>query len=548
MAGPTGTQVRRDIRWSPRQKQVLDLLAKRRTNGQIAEELGISLDGAKYHVSEVITKLDVDSREEAAEWWRQQKGLRARLRVLTRTGSAPAVVRWLGLGGAGASALAVIAIVSVVIIGGGADQEAASPEQTPVEVSTEPVATGVATPNVPDDDDQGSATLTEIGGVPVRELSRGEDVSLDDYAVIIETGCYQCDGPATSLLRLYRSDSGDLVQDTLFEAPGDEARYIHSYDVSPDMSRMLVTVCSAGYCGGVGPPTNDGAVSVFESSDGGMNWELLAERDRPSFFRYAPDGGYLFEELDNPDGEPADWTWNIYRWPGMERVATWEHTGRVAVPIVLDDGSLVTISDEGKRLLRPNGDVYYELPQTESRITHVTNPNGTDGMLMLLTTPDEHEPRHLALLKDGKLEWIVRRLDSGSGTTLRLQVQDVISPIHLLGNDIIAGGTLPAIINVNSGTVHRIEGPFGGREDEDAELRGRNMLIAAVANPLGRVETGGTCLNVREEPSTDAESVRCYVDGVLLFEREVEEEVDGWLPVRTPDGREGWASAEFVER
>ena len=74
---------RRDIRWSPRQKEVLDLLAKGRTNREIAEELGISLDGAKWHVSEVITKLDVDTREEAAEWWRQQKGLRARMRVLT---------------------------------------------------------------------------------------------------------------------------------------------------------------------------------------------------------------------------------------------------------------------------------------------------------------------------------------------------------------------------------------------------------------------------------------------------------------------------------
>jgi hypothetical protein len=47
------------------------------TNPQIAERMGISLDGAKYHVSEIISKLGVSSRQEAAlirldehrPWW-----------------------------------------------------------------------------------------------------------------------------------------------------------------------------------------------------------------------------------------------------------------------------------------------------------------------------------------------------------------------------------------------------------------------------------------------------------------------------------------------
>ena len=49
-----------------------------RTNSEIGQALGISLDGAKWHVSEVITKLGVDSREEAAEYWRVHNGLRPR--------------------------------------------------------------------------------------------------------------------------------------------------------------------------------------------------------------------------------------------------------------------------------------------------------------------------------------------------------------------------------------------------------------------------------------------------------------------------------------
>jgi LPXTG-site transpeptidase (sortase) family protein len=53
---------------TPRESEVLELLRQDLTNEQIAERLGISLDGAKYHVSEILSKLGVSSREEAAAW------------------------------------------------------------------------------------------------------------------------------------------------------------------------------------------------------------------------------------------------------------------------------------------------------------------------------------------------------------------------------------------------------------------------------------------------------------------------------------------------
>lgn len=62
-----------------RQRQVLQLLAKGRTNPQIGDELGIGLETVKMHVSEVLARLDVGSREEAAEWWRRQHSIGARL-------------------------------------------------------------------------------------------------------------------------------------------------------------------------------------------------------------------------------------------------------------------------------------------------------------------------------------------------------------------------------------------------------------------------------------------------------------------------------------
>jgi len=68
---------------TPREWEVLDLLRQSLSNEQIAGRLGITERGAKYHVSEILSKLGVSSREEAAAWqppvekafWRQAVAL-----------------------------------------------------------------------------------------------------------------------------------------------------------------------------------------------------------------------------------------------------------------------------------------------------------------------------------------------------------------------------------------------------------------------------------------------------------------------------------------
>jgi len=64
---PRGRRPHPDI-LTPRQWEVLDFLREGLTDQQIADRLGIMLDGAKYHVSEILSKLGVVSREEAAAW------------------------------------------------------------------------------------------------------------------------------------------------------------------------------------------------------------------------------------------------------------------------------------------------------------------------------------------------------------------------------------------------------------------------------------------------------------------------------------------------
>jgi len=53
---------------TPRQQEVLSLVREGLSNREIAERLDITLDGAKFHVSEILTKIGVPSRDEAARW------------------------------------------------------------------------------------------------------------------------------------------------------------------------------------------------------------------------------------------------------------------------------------------------------------------------------------------------------------------------------------------------------------------------------------------------------------------------------------------------
>ena len=58
---------------TPREWEALALLRQGLSNEEIAQRLGISLSGAKYHVSEILSKLGVSSREEAARWQPEQR-------------------------------------------------------------------------------------------------------------------------------------------------------------------------------------------------------------------------------------------------------------------------------------------------------------------------------------------------------------------------------------------------------------------------------------------------------------------------------------------
>ena len=55
---------------TPREREVLDLLAGRKTNQEIADELVISVKTVKTHVANILDKLHLESRHEIPTYLR----------------------------------------------------------------------------------------------------------------------------------------------------------------------------------------------------------------------------------------------------------------------------------------------------------------------------------------------------------------------------------------------------------------------------------------------------------------------------------------------
>lgn len=117
-----------------RQLEVAALIARGLDNPAIARELGISLAGAKYHVSELLARLNLGSRDEVARWYRgHQRG-----GTFRRFGLAP--LGW-ALGGLAGAAIAATA-VAVFALGGAVGEESVEAPAPTAAVVSQPTGNG----------------------------------------------------------------------------------------------------------------------------------------------------------------------------------------------------------------------------------------------------------------------------------------------------------------------------------------------------------------------------------------------------------------------
>lgn len=92
---------------TPAEWHVLEQLRKGLTNAEIAVELGISPDGVKYHVSNMLAKLDLPDRHALAKWQPPRAGIRNRIASKGMLAGA------LGFCGVAAATVGIIAGVGV---------------------------------------------------------------------------------------------------------------------------------------------------------------------------------------------------------------------------------------------------------------------------------------------------------------------------------------------------------------------------------------------------------------------------------------------------
>ncbi|MCC7365917.1 MAG: helix-turn-helix transcriptional regulator [Dehalococcoidia bacterium] len=96
-----------------RQEQILRLIERGRTNAEIADQLGITLDGVTWHVREILSRLEVESREDAVTAWK------ARRRTERRAGFAGLLFGMKFAQAAGLAAVVGVAGAGVIWFQGG---------------------------------------------------------------------------------------------------------------------------------------------------------------------------------------------------------------------------------------------------------------------------------------------------------------------------------------------------------------------------------------------------------------------------------------------
>jgi DNA-binding CsgD family transcriptional regulator len=132
---------------TPREWEVLSLIREGLTNPQIAQRLGVTEGAAKFHVSQILAKLGVESRQEAAGYTaaRKRAWLLSPFLAFTEFWKA-AVRRWTGFVAVTAAAvttMALIVLVRVSSVGGGSEgrspgivsalDEALGPDEPPTQ-------------------------------------------------------------------------------------------------------------------------------------------------------------------------------------------------------------------------------------------------------------------------------------------------------------------------------------------------------------------------------------------------------------------------------
>jgi Tol biopolymer transport system component/DNA-binding CsgD family transcriptional regulator len=168
---------------TPREWEVLSLLREGLSNRDIGDRLGVTRDGIKYHVAQILLKLGVATREEAAAWQSAapvnvapSSRLAARLSGISRMG----LIGTAGVLLTGLAALAGAVVYNEIAVGGSPTDPAEVSAGGPPTASPGPYGVPTPTPVAAVLTDAGDGSLGQVayvkdGNLWMLNLDTGED-------------------------------------------------------------------------------------------------------------------------------------------------------------------------------------------------------------------------------------------------------------------------------------------------------------------------------------------------------------------------------------
>ena len=347
-----------------------------------------------------------------------------------------------------------------------------------------------------------------------------------------------------NLVRIYKRYNeygyGEVVRETIFSHDASQGYGHFGLVAASDASSLVRSVCIEPVCAGFDARPGDplGRTALYESRDGGMTWEQMAEFDEPWV------AGQVLSGEEGNDRlllhatrflDDQGWRGPIL-WPSGETVKPPRSPEGYDWPvdknrIVLDDGRLAWGFDEE----RP-------WPAASERADLYLTAEGEDVTYLVLEQTDSC-PK-CQLLPDG------RGLMLGWDT-------------HYYLDELMGGAAVGVYGEVEGAYASGGHTPWPTIRDPETEeqwpirfsyeiLSLGNVRLLPVAiqhGPFLRVTDVDDCLPIRSEPSPESEALGCMAERVLLTDMDEASEVDGriWLKVRTPAGIEGWSSSRYLE-